>query len=83
MITQTTSKQRISGAMKKKDRPEWMIEPCACAFCGPEKKVKRVVTYVRSVVSLSNKLTTQSADDENNVPAVCLIYAEGQVCLRV
>src|SRR5271156_1822099 len=49
MITQTISKQRISGAMKKRDRPEWMIEPCACAFCGPEKKVNRVVTYGRSV----------------------------------
>jgi hypothetical protein len=45
MITQTISKQRISGAMKKKDQPEWMIEPCAFAFCGPEKKANRVVTY--------------------------------------
>ena len=32
MITPTTSKQRISGAMKRKARAEWPIEPCTCAL---------------------------------------------------
>ena len=48
MITQTISKQRTSGAMKKKDRPEWMIEPCPASFCGAEKNINRGVTYGRS-----------------------------------
>ena len=39
MTTQKISRQHISGAMKKKDRPEWMIDPCTCALCGVEKKV--------------------------------------------
>ena len=41
MITQTISKQRTSGAMEKKDRSEWMIEPCTCAFWGADKKFDR------------------------------------------
>jgi hypothetical protein len=36
MITRTTFKQRISGAMKRKARAEWMIEPCP--FRRAEKK---------------------------------------------
>jgi hypothetical protein len=43
MTTQTISRQHISGAMKKKDRPEWMIESCACAFAG--EKGRRAPTY--------------------------------------
>ena len=62
MTTQTISKQRISGAMKKRDRPEW-IEPCACAFCGPEKKVKlgiRIVVFQSSSSVLAMAWTSGS-----------------------
>ena len=38
MTTQTISRQRISGAMKKKDRPEWMIEPCSAHFAERRKR---------------------------------------------
>lgn len=37
MTIQIISRQRISGAMKKKDQPEWMIESCACAFAQRRK----------------------------------------------
>jgi len=70
MITQTISKQRISGAMKKRDQPEWMIEPCVCAFCGPEKKVNRVVTYGRSAGQLANHLRTHIVFDKKCADSV-------------
>ena len=41
MITRITFKQRISGAMKKKDRPEWMIKSCAYAFAQRRKRSTR------------------------------------------
>jgi len=33
MTIRITSKQRISGAMKKKDRPEWMTDGQSAARC--------------------------------------------------
>ncbi len=54
MTTQTIFKQRISGAMKTKARPEWMIELCTCALSLASSVFDR--PGQRSIVAPRNEL---------------------------
>ena len=47
MITRKTFKQRIFGAMKKKDRPEWMTDGPghSAGSCDPAHATDRLGSY--------------------------------------
>jgi len=46
------------------------LPDCVCAFCGPEKKVNRVVTYGRSAGQLANHLRTHIVFDKKCADSV-------------